>query len=223
MLGSAVMTTLGLSIAEQFGYDVVTNSNQDHETLISTTTNDIIDRLLGVKERPNALDQGAVANELGQLIITRTINLKAITIDDLKELHENSEDFRNFRQYLTSSATSIGPVADPEERYRSLKQHAAEIIEAWHTYQRRLPRKILDALIDVSDLQPSQLITSLTTGSATLTQLGVDKGILVTLATYGAFRIYEGYREQRAHPLRYLSQIAKKQDPETLFAYPLGL
>jgi hypothetical protein len=134
-LGSGVMTTLGLSIAEQFGYDIVTNSNQDHETLISTTTNDIIDRLLGIKERPNAPDQGAVANELGQLIITRTINLKAITIDDIKELHENTEDFRQFRQYLTSAAASIGPVGDTQERHKRLKQRAAEIIEAWHTYQ----------------------------------------------------------------------------------------
>jgi hypothetical protein len=226
LLGSAIMSSLGLTLADQYGHDIVTNSTADHETLISTETSDIIDRLLGNKHRPNPPEDRDTATHLGQLIINRTINLDAISIDDIRALHDNKKtrkEFIAFKEHLAGVAETIGPVADPKTREERLKAKAKDTIDAWHAYQATLPIRIANALIDVSDLHAPELFAPVLTGAATLGHLHVATGVSVSFIAYGALRIYREYQKHKQSPYRYLSTIAAAQDPRTLLAFPLGL
>jgi len=181
--------------------------------------------LLGHKQRPSAPDDRENANQLGQLVLTRTVNLEAITIDDISTLHANkktAKQFREFKAHLATVAQTIGPVANAKVRAERLKSKANEIIDAWHAYQATLPTRIVNALIDVADLHTPELLTT-SLGASTLHYLPVGKGIGVTFIAYGAVRIYKEFQERQHSPYRYLSTIAAAQDPRTLLAYPLAL
>jgi hypothetical protein len=79
VLGSAVMTTLGLGIAGDQHYDIVTNSDAFHETLLAAKEDQIFDRLLhaGAVHKP-AIGKTQARHVLGQLVITLTgVNYEA--------------------------------------------------------------------------------------------------------------------------------------------------
>jgi len=75
ILGSAVMTTLGLSIAEEQRYDIVTPSSDFHETLLATNKDGIFNALLNpFAAVPHTSTQ--TRSDLAQLVIM----LKASTV-----------------------------------------------------------------------------------------------------------------------------------------------
>jgi hypothetical protein len=214
-LGSAVMSTLAIAIAAGSGRDIVTNSNADHETLISTNTDDIIDRLLGIKTRPNKPEGHDTQNQLGQLVITRSINLNALTIDDIIELKANNQDFRSFRHLLLEHANDIGNIADPSEREKRLTERAKELVQAWHDYKNKLPRRIARTLFTAAGISAPAIPGAVPLAAAAT--------ITVGFIAYKTRKIYKEYQDSTTSPYRYLSTIAGKENQKTKLAYPLGL
>ena len=86
-LGSAVMTTLGLSIARDEDLDIVTDSGEYHEALLTSDEGVIIDALLS---NANSRAAGPLDRQqaLGELVFALSgIKLKAIRPEHIPGLH----------------------------------------------------------------------------------------------------------------------------------------
>src|SRR5579862_6353238 len=69
-LGKAVMTTLGLSIARDQQYDIVTADGDYHEALLATKEDAIFETLLHDSISGRTTTKAQTRHELGQLVIT---------------------------------------------------------------------------------------------------------------------------------------------------------
>lgn len=223
LLGTAIMSCIGLAIADQYGFDIVTDQTATHETVISSSQEQIFERLLGSAAPPSPTQQ-ATANELGQLVIGMTgLNLQAIQPADIIELQAEKQDFRNFRRLLLERATEIGNIPDARERRDRLQPVAEEIIQAWHDYRRALPKRIANVLFDVSNVKVPEVLTSAFAHATTALVAGTTAGLVVGMLAYSGLRIYDDYKKRRESPHRWLSCIVSAQNPAALLACPLGL
>jgi hypothetical protein len=65
VLGNAIMSSIALTIADQYAFDIVTDDTTTHEAVISSNQDQIFERLLGTSVL-RAAEQQTTANELGQ-------------------------------------------------------------------------------------------------------------------------------------------------------------
>ena len=223
ILGNAVMSSIALAIADQYAFDVVTDDTATHETLISSSQEQIFDRLLGAPVIPDAAPN-TTANELGQLVIVLSgLNLNALQPTDIIELKREKQDFRSFRRLLLEKATEVGTIPDDRERRERLKPVAEEIIQAWHDYKRGLGKRIAKVLFDIANIKVPDIVATTFAQTTTTLLAGAKAGLAIGMVTYSGFRIYEDYKQRSKSPYRWLSRVTAAQRPDALLAFPLGL
>ena len=175
-LGSAIMTTIGLSIAREEQYDIVTPSAQWHETLLATDPTDITQALLHGPQRHPTIGTATVRNQLAQLVITLTdVNYSAIPPEAIPEL-QASPHLNDFQDLIRASAATIN--SETAEGYQvDLNQTAERIIKAWQATKRDLLKQLGKTAIAVAAADALKVHYN----AANPTGLIIDAG--VTIAT----------------------------------------
>ena len=211
VLGSAIMTTLGLGVASDQHYDIVTNSTDFHETLLATQEDEIFEALLrsnGKQTKPRAT-KGQVRRDLGQLVITLTgVNYQALRAEDIPELQQ-SENFQEFRKLIRGRAQGIDLNDDSEAYSEQLKREAEDIVDAWHSTKSSLGSGLRDIVFAQGcTYSVDALKTHLKHSPTTMTDLLVAGGVAVGLLVLKGWRVRE---EQRHSPYQYLTKLVKAE------------
>jgi hypothetical protein len=222
VLGSAVMTTLGLGIAGEKHYDIVTNSDAFHETLLATNEDQIFDTLLRSGAEPKAIiGKTQARRDLGQLVITLTgVNYEALRPEDIPEL-QASDHFQEFRKLIRARASSIDVEEDSSEYPGRLESEAQDIVDAWHATRGSLSKGLRDALFaEGCALTVDALKQHLKHVSPTATDLAVAGGVAVGRIL---LKGWQARKAQRQGPYAYLTKIVEVQNRFLQMSFPLGL
>lgn len=219
-LGSAIMTTIGLSIAREQKYDIVTPSAKFHETLLTTKESSVFDALLTSKDAASNPTTAQTRNEMGQLVVTLTgVNFQALNPEDIPEL-QASRHFGEFQRLIRNRAPSVGPDVDYDEYHKSLLSQATEIINTWHETRREVSSEIRQALFEQTLLLSAEAIKHLLAHTETI-ELVAAGGVAVGLLAQKGLSII---RKRRAgSPYQYLTQIINAQSELLRATFPLGL
>ena len=125
VLGSAVMTTLGLSIAHEQNYDIVTPTVEFHDALIATDEDDIFDVLLSDTRRKPARPTRQASRDLAQLVITFSgVNFKALRPQNIPYIQE-SKHFRKFQLLIRTRALKAAN-EEPDAYKENLRLETAQ-------------------------------------------------------------------------------------------------
>jgi hypothetical protein len=216
-LGSAVMTVLGLSIARDEGLDIVTDSGEYHEALLTGDEGSIIDALLHdvPSHAAGALDR---QQALGELVFALSgINLKALRPEHIPEL-QSTPGFQEFQDSLRRAAAAVDPLSSPKSHQEQMQREAATIVKAWRDTQVSLASELKSVLPEQAKGIAPTLITAMLTGvGANPVTVGV--GVGVGLFTHG---VKIGRRALTSRN-QFLSRVEGKQDELLRFQFPLGL
>lgn len=220
ILGSAVMTTLGLTIAQEQQYDVVTPSSEFHETLLSTKEEGIFAALLNPMT-PTPPTNAQRRNDLGQLVVSLTgVNYQALRPEDIPEI-QASKHFTAFQKMIRQSGHTINPGVGAEEYKENLKDAAEQIIEAWRGTQADVSSTIRKALsASAYALSGSALTTYLTHADVQHTLVGAGVGVGIRFLETGVDLVRK-WRKPR--PYQYLTEILEAQNEMLRLTFPLGL
>lgn len=219
-LGSAIMTTLGLSIARERHYDIVTPSTEYHETLLATKEDEIFDTLLGAEMPQPTLTKSQARHDLAQFVITMTgINYEALRPDDIPEL-QASKHFRNFQQLVRAKAPTFDHDDDAEDYEEQLEYKAEGIIDAWHETKNDLSGTLKDALFEQGLVLSGEALKAQIKG-ADISDLVIAGGIAIALLLRKGLRFREA--QQHGNPYQYLTQIEQAQSEFLRMTCPLGL
>jgi hypothetical protein len=220
ILGSAVMTTLGLSIAEEQRYDIVTPSSDFHETLLATKEDGIFNALLNpFAAVPHTSTQ--TRSDLAQLVIMLSgINYQALRAEDIPAL-QGSKHLAHFQKTIRRAAHSVEPGLDPEDYKEAVEKVAEEIIQAWSDTKQDATsaiRKTLSASAYAAS--GSALTTYLTNADVKHAAIGAGVGIGVRFVetTVDLFRKW-----RKPRPYQYLTELVDAQDEVLRLTFPLGL
>jgi hypothetical protein len=220
VLGSAVMTTLGLSIAREQHYDILTESAEFHEALLANQESEIFEVLL--KDEPTASKPtvAQAGTDLSQLVITLAgVNYRALRPEDIPELH-SSRHFGRFQNLIRKKGREITSNADPDAYASALKDEANEIVEAWHATRGDLRKDLSDTLfqqgINLAGTTAKALFKA-----PDSTDLVISGSIAVAQLIYKGVRIVQ--KHQQARPYQYLTEITESQDKFLRLTCPLGL
>jgi hypothetical protein len=165
-LGSAVMTTLGLSIARDEDLDIVTDNGEYHEALLAGDEGRIVDALIrdvdshvnGVLDRQQAL---------GELVFALSgINLRAIRPEHIPEL-QTTKGFRDFQDSLRRAAAVVDPQSNPKSYQDQIQREAETIVKAWRDTQVSLTSELKTALPEQARGVSAAVITAMLTGVGT--------------------------------------------------------
>jgi len=218
-LGSAIMTTIGLSIARDEQADIVTPSAAFHETLLTTNQDEIFHAILSGKQTTSVSSQAQRKRDLSQLVVTMTgINYQALRPEDIPEL-QASKHFSAFQQQLQKAAQSIPTNQDPRDYTVTLKQHAEKIINEWQENKSKIGRNLKDVLYQTG-LTLSALALKASIKGPDWTDLFISGGVAIGVLINKGKRIREQRRED---PFQYLTTLAKAQNETLRITYPLGL
>jgi hypothetical protein len=210
-LGAAIMSTIALAIAKHEGLDVVTPSDRTHYWACLSDEDQVFDNLL--RETPVnfvALSREDLTDDLAEVVMTALFDVERLTAEQIAELQKDGKDLRRFKNAVASVAAHIPNIADPEKRWKRLREAAAEVIEEWNAYKRNLPRFALDALIDASNIKPPDWGAALLAGASAHHLLGFGAGLFVGLLAYSGTKILRTYRQHQDSPYRYLTRIYEK-------------
>jgi len=220
VLGSAVMTTLGLSIAEEQQYDIVTPSSDFHETLLATKEDGVFNALLNPPgEVPRKRTQ--TRNDLAQLVITLAgVNYQALRAEDIPVL-QASKHLAGFQRTIRRTAHNIDPRLDVEDYKGSLKDAAGEIIQAWSDTKQDTTSAIRKTLsTSAYAVSGSALTAYLTQSDVKHAVIGAGVGIGIRFIETTA-DLFKKWRKPR--PYQYLSELVEAQDEVLRLTFPLGL
>lgn len=219
LLGSAVMTILGLSIANEQDYGIVTPSEEFHETLLATRERDVFETVLAQDHPKRVVTASQVRRDLGQLVITLSgVNFQALRPEDIPEL-QTSKSFRKFQRLVRDKARSVGRDDNPDAYRRQLIDEAQEIIDAWQDIRGEVRSGLQDTLFEQGLVLSSETLKGLFLGFGAADLLsagGVGIGLLIRKAFAAA-------RERRRGSYRYLTQVDRAQSPILRLTFPLGL
>src|SRR6266540_3178051 len=219
-LGSAVMTTLGLSIAREQQYDVVTPAGEFHEALLSTDENTLFDNLVSSTESPLSSTAPQARHDLGQLVITLTgVNLQALRPEDIPELQESTH-LRKFQQLIRNTAQHVDRDEGPEVYQRQLVAHAEEIIESWQDARSHVGADLRATLFEQGVVAAAKA-ARLPFGGFQPSDLAIAGGVAVALLIRDGLAIRK--RRLNADPLQYLTQVADAENQGLCLTFPLGL
>ena len=219
VLGSAIMTTLGLSIAREQHYDVVTPSSEFHEALLTTKENEVFDALLSSDEPKTVPTIAQVGHDLGQLVITLTgINYEALHPEQIPEL-QSSQHFQKFQRLIRTSAHLIESENDAEGYRARLRSEANEIIDAWHETKSDLSKDLRDALFEATLIFSAEALR--VHAGAEATGLVSAGGLAIGLLVIKGLRLKE--KRMRGSPYQFLTQVIHSENEVLRMTFPLGL
>jgi hypothetical protein len=212
------MTTLGLSIAREQQYDIVTPSARFYETLLTSNQKDLLDVLLG--EQPATVaTKDQVRYDLGQLVISLTgVNYQALRPEDIPEL-QTSKSFFKFQALIRDAAQGIVRDGDIREYESGLKTEAQKIIDAWHEIGSHLSKDIKDALFKEALTMSREALKTYLKGTDT-EELIISGGIAVGVLVFKTCRMLG---QRRSGPYQYLTEIVQNQNQALRMTFPLGL
>lgn len=218
VLGKAIMTTLGLSIAREQQYDIVTADGDFHEALLATKEDNVFDVLLSDGTNDTAPTRPQARQDLAQRVIFLTgINYEALQPESIPEL-QASPQFQSFQRILRAAASTIDTDVDTEAYKTQLEEEAKQIITAWHDIKDVLSKGIREALFDAALTAGAETLKALSKlpDNATLYTAG---GLLVYRLTTKGLQL----ARNRTSPYQYLSQVVAAQNPALRLMLPLGL
>jgi hypothetical protein len=219
-LGSAIMTALGLSIAREQHYDIVTPSSKFHEVLLATREDEVFDTLLSIKKPGPIPSLAQVRHDLGQFVITMSgINYEALRPENICEL-QYSKHFQRFQHLLRSSARNIDLGNERRDYEEDLKSEAEEIIAAWHATKTDISGALKDILFETGLTMSGEALKVLLKGPE-ITDLAVAGGVAIALLISKGMRLKE--KQVQANPYQYLTEITKAQNETLRLTFPLGL
>ena len=217
-LGKAIMTTLGLSIATEQRYDIVTADGKYHEALLATEEDALFEALLNGGRAQVEPTSVQARNDLGQRVITMTgVNYRALLPISIAEL-QASPHFRTFQRLLRTSASSVDHNADPQEYDRQLQEEANQIISAWHDTKHDVSKELGKALFDEAITMSGEALKALTIEPNTKA-LAIAGGLAIckiAAATWRATR-------KRQQTYAFLTEVVKAQHQVLRLMYPLAL
>jgi hypothetical protein len=216
-LGKAIMTTLGLSIASDQHYDVVTADGAFHEALLATSEEDVFHVLRRGTRRLLGTRAQARHDLIQRVIILSGVNFAALRPEDIPEL-QSSKHFQGFQRILRHATTAIEVDTHPEAYAAQIKEEADHIISSWQDVKRTLSKTVRGALFDAA-------ITLSAEGLKALTKIPDKMALVVAggmLITRTVSKVSTALK-QRDSPYQYLTQIVNAQQPFTKVALPLGL
>jgi hypothetical protein len=221
-LGSAIMTTLGLGIARDEHFDIVTPSSELHETLLATEVPDVFSTLLAEDKGDAASPRSApqVRRDLGQMVITLSgLNFEALRPEAIPKL-QASPHFQKFQRLLRSHARNIDQNADPRDYRPQLEAEAEEIVGAWQDTRSSLSADLRDALFEQGAVMSAETLKGLWQG-VDVTELCVTGGLAVVLLARRAME--QRSKRSTADPYQYLTQVVRAENEALRIAFPLGL
>lgn len=222
VLGSAIMTTLGLSIAREQQFDVVTPNPSFHETLLSTEEDGIFEALLDPSgKKTNAPTNAQTRNDLGQLVISLTgVNYQALSPEDIPEI-QASKHFTTFQTMIRKAAQGITPSPNHDEYKEILEAAAGDIIEAWDGTKQDVGKTIKKALSATAYSMSSSALTTY------FTQANVKHAIIGAGVGVGIKFLEEGVKlagtRGKPRPYQYLTEVVNAQREALRLTFPLGL
>lgn len=220
VLGSAVMTTLGLSIAREQHYDIVTADGEFHEALLGTDEDGIFDSLLAGRQPNTRPSRSDARRDLAQLVITLTgVNFEALRPEDIPEL-QSSKKFREFQRLLRSSAQFVDEDLNGDEYRAHLEEEAQHIVSAWRETEGDLSRALRDVLFVVGLKASSDVLSGLAEGSDVKQKLYAAGGMAVALLVREAMKVR---RRSQTDPYQYLTEIVQAQHEQLRLTLPLGI
>lgn len=212
-LGSALMTTIGLSIAKAERLDVVTPSRRFHETLLATEEEDVFERLLtGKRARRVPLQQAR--HDLGELVIALGTNLQALPAEAIPDLQQ-SDRFIAFQKLIRQTAAVVNREGDSRDYRRELEQEAHDLIDAWRDSKRTFSRGVRQSVFE-QGARTAVLAKVAATGHA----VAAGAGLSIFLV---AQKVRQLRKTHGGDPLHYLTQVRAATDKGMLLRFPLGL
>lgn len=207
-LGRAVMATIAIAVANERGFDIVTNDDSVHRSVCTQRQSDVFDELSGFlsPEPPQASHE--MVDELASVFMTTFFDVSKLSVDQIVELQRDGKDLRRFKDAILPIAQRIPDIPDLHERRRRLKQSAAEIIDEWKKYKKSLPRFAIEAIFDATEAKlPTAASTAL--GAATYLPFGVVVGIAVGFTSYAGCRMWQKFQKNINSPYQYLNRVHK--------------
>jgi hypothetical protein len=219
ILGSAIMTTLGLSIAEEQNYDIVTESKKYHETLLANTEDAVFEKLLFGKKQ-TTLRTSQARHDLGQLVVTLTgVNLSALEPESIARL-QASKHFQAFQRLIRSRAWRVDAGAEVHDYHDQLNEEAGEIIAAWRDASIGLSEELKSVLYDESRMASKLALKEAVTGLKAEEVL-IEAGVAVAFQVVK--RVIREIRGPKESAYRYLTEVVGAQSDSLRLTYPLGL
>jgi hypothetical protein len=142
------MTTLGLSIARDQHYDIVTADGEYHEALLATKEDAAFETLLRGRTNDETTTPAQTRQELGQLVITMSgVNLNALLPERIPEL-QASPHFHAFQRLLRTSASTVDGDVDHREYQSQLRQEADHIVTEWQETKQDVSKDLREVLFE---------------------------------------------------------------------------
>lgn len=205
-LGRAVMATIAIAVANERGFDIVTNDNSVHRSVCTQRQDHVFDELTGFLRHEPAQTSGELVDELASVFMTTFFDVSKLSIDQIVELQREGKDLRRFKEAILPIAQRIPDIPDLRERRRRLKESAAEINGEWKQYKKSLPRFAAEAIFDATEAKlPAAASTVL--GAATFLPFGVVAGIAVGFTSYAGWRMWQKYQKNNDSPYQYLNRV----------------
>jgi hypothetical protein len=220
-LGAAILSVKAVSIAQDFGLDIVTDSSGVHQTVVTQNEEDIFENLIGRIVPQRVFSAGDNVDDLAEIVMTTSFDVSKLSPKQIADLLSDGKDLRKFKNALVPIAASIPPMRDPGEREKRLKEATAEVIAEWQKYKKSLPKFALEAICESTEIKWPDVINSFFLGGGTALGLGVGAGLGIALVSYAGVKVWRKYKERTDSPYRYLNKIAALQATNhTLLSLP---
>lgn len=217
-LGSAILALKAIAIADEFGFDIVTDSSSVHHTVVTTTEEDIFNQLIG---QPIALQRPVtddIADDLAEIVIATNFDVSKLSPKQIADLLFDGKDLRRFKNELIPLASTLRAIKDSREREQRMKAAANEVVENWKKYKKSLPKFALDALVDAGEVKVSDVALNLILGGGAWHAAG-GAGLAIFLVSYAGLRIWRKYKKESSSPYAYLNRISKEQAKSQSFLH----
>ncbi len=210
-LGRAILSVKAISIADEFGLDIVTDSSFVHHSVVSTTEDDIFEELIGKPATHHHPTPDDTLDDLAEVVMATNFDVNKLSAKQIAGLLSDGKDLRRFKDELIPIAASIPTIRDPKERAQRLKAAGDEVSEKWKKYRKSLPRFALDALVDATEVKWPDVTNSLILGGSSAVMIGSGIGLGIFLVSYAGVKIWRKYKEASSSPYAYLNRIAKAE------------
>ena len=216
-LGKAIMTTLGLSIAGEQHYDIVTADGKFHEALLTATEDRVFEAVLqGAKRRPATRAQAR--QDLAQRVIMLTgVNYEALRPEDIPEL-QASKHFQGFQRILRHTASTVDLDSSPDAYDAQIRDEADQIVSAWHDVRNTISKTLRAVLFDAGLTLSGEALKAIVKPPPGMA-FAVTGGIFIARAVG---KVVDA-QKSRNSPYQYLNQVVNAQQPLTRLMLPLGL
>lgn len=220
VLGSALMTTLGLSIANEQHFDIVTPNAEVHDALLATEEDQVFETLMSDKLPKNRRAVWQASRDLGQMVITLSgVNFRALQPEDIPEI-QKSKHFRKFQRLLRNRTLAMDNEDKPELYKEKLRLQAEEIVDAWNDTRRDLKTTLRDVFVEQGVLFSGEALRVLAQRSG-VTELLIAAGVSVGLFLMKGLTLAQ--LRERASAFRYLTEIHKAENELLRLTFPIGI